>query len=130
MASIREIIERVDENKPNAFSEKTKMAWITALDGKIAADVMLMHITEIRQLEYQYPRDMDSEPLVTYPHQDIYELWLGARIDFENGEYNKYQNTMAMYNQAWNNFTNWFVSVYDPAQGYIRRDECETVEGG
>lgn len=118
MSTIKEIIERVDENKPNAFSTKTKMAWLATLEGKIAADVLLMNIVEIRQLQYKYPDDLESEPLVSFPHEDIYDLWLIARIDYENGEYSKYQNSMALYNEAFENFVMWFASTYEPAQGY------------
>ena len=113
MSTIKEIIERIDENKPNAFGESMKLRWIAQLDGKIAADLFLMDIAEIRALQYT----VDSQPLVEYPHDDIYDLWLSAKIDFENGEYNKYQNTMLMYNEAYGNFASWFLSVYAPARG-------------
>lgn len=125
MATIHEIIERVDENKPNAFSQKTKMSWIAELDGKIAADVFLMNIVEVRQLQYRHPDDLESEPLVTFPHDSIYELWLGARIDYENGEYNKYQNSMEQFNAHYGNFVRWFASTYEPAQGYLMRYDYE-----
>lgn len=118
MAKIREIIERVDGYKPNAFDNRVKLAWLSVLEGKIAADVMHMSIDDIQVLNYRFPEDLETEPLVRFPHDDIYELWLAARIDFENGEYNKYQNTMEMYNAAYGNFVHWFVSNYDPAQGY------------
>lgn len=116
--TIREIIERVDETKPNSFQEKIKLAWISELEGKIAADVFLMCIDDIRQLQYTYPDDMDSEPLVTYPHEEIYVYWLEAKIDYANGEYNKYQNSMEMYNEHYGNFVRWFASTYEPARGY------------
>ena len=122
MSTIREIIARVDEKRPNSFSAELKMAWIASLDGKIAADVMLWSIDDIRQLEYRYPGDLDSQPLVTYPHQDIYDYWLAALIDQENGEYDRYQNDMVMYNEFYNNFVCWFASNYEPAQGYGRRN--------
>ena len=118
MATIREIIEQVDELRPNAFSEKLKLAWISELDGKIAADVMLMSIDDIRQIEYTHPESMDIEPLVSYPHQGIYINWLQAQIDYANGEYNKYQNSMEMYNEYYRNFVRWFANTYKPAQGY------------
>lgn len=120
MVTISEIIERVDDTKPNAFTAKTKMAWIGELDGKIAADVMMMNIVEVRQLEYSYPEDLTSQPLVDFPHDSIYDLWLGAKIDFENGEYTKYQNSMEQFNAHYGNFVRWFASTYEPAQGYIR----------
>jgi hypothetical protein len=64
MATIQEIIERVDERKPNAFSQKAKIAWIAELDGKIAADVMLMNINDVRQFNYAYPENLSSDPLI------------------------------------------------------------------
>lgn len=118
MATIREIIERVDELRPNAFTEKMKLAWLSELEGKIAADVMLMNIDEICTLELKYPDSMDTEPMVRYPHQDIYVYWLQAQIDYANGEYNKYQNSMEMYNQHYGNFVRWFANTYEPAHGY------------
>ncbi len=124
MATIQEIIERVDDTKPNAFSQKTKMAWIAELDGKIAADVMLMDISEIRQLKYAHPQELDSEPLVGFPHDSIYDLWLGAKIDFANGEYNKYQNSMEQFNAHYGNFVRWFAASYAPAQGYAKACDC------
>lgn len=122
MATIREIIDRVDDTKPNAFSQKVKLGWIAELDGKIAADVMLMSIVDIRQLNYTHPEDLNSEPLVGFPHDGIYDAWLGAKIDFMNGEYDKYQNSMEMFNALYVNFVRWFATCYEPARGYVRRD--------
>lgn len=117
MSTIQEIIKRVDENKPNAFAPLTKMKWISDLDGKIAADVFLMDIAQIRELQYVGEEGLKKEPLVSYPHDDIYDLWLEAKIDAANGEYNRYQNTMQLYNESYGNFVRWFASVYEPAQG-------------
>ena len=128
MASIKDIIERVDSSKPNAFTEKDKVAWLSALDGKIAADVFLMSIEDIQVFQYSWPEDAETELLVRFPHDDIYQLWLAAKIDFENGEYNKYQNSMEMYNEVYRNFVRWFASTYDPANGYGRREENESME--
>ncbi len=123
MAKIKDIIERVDENKPNAFSQKTKTAWLAELDGKLAADVFLMNIVEARLLQYRYPDDLESELLVGFPHDTIYDLWLGAKIDYENGEYDKYQNSMEQFNAHYGNFVRWFAATYEPAQGYVREGD-------
>lgn len=119
MATIKEIIERVDENKPNAFTEKTKLRWLAALDGKVAVDVFLLDIVEAKRMAYTHPEDLETELLVGFPHEDIYDLWLKAQIDFENGEYDKYQNTMEMFNTHYSNFVRWFADTYEPSQGGI-----------
>ena len=116
MSSIKEIIARVDLNKPNAFDEPRKLAWIAELDGWIALDILRMNITQVQQLLYTHPTDLERAPLLTFPHDGLYDLWLGAKIDFENGEYTKYQNTMEMFNAAYDNFNHWFIVTYEPAQ--------------
>lgn len=118
MSTFREIIEAVDDCKPNALPERQKFRYLAELEGKIAADVLLVDIANIRELERKYPRDLDTEPLVTHPHQDVYTLWLEAKIDQANGEYNKYQNGMEAFNAAYGNFVRWFARTYSPAQGY------------
>ena len=119
MSTFAEIIERVDQNKPNAFEELEKLRWLTELDGKIAAEVMMMNVAGVRNL----PRGeaaLRCEPLVSFPYEDLYDRWLEAKIDYHNGEYGNYQNSMEAYNAAYNGFVNWFLNAYDPVQGYER----------
>lgn len=124
MATIREVIGRIDDSKPNAFENEDKVRWLSLLDGKIAADVMMMSITEIQQFNYSAD-DMDRELLVSFPHDDIYDYWLMAQIDLANGETDKYQNSAEVYNAAYSNFVRWFANTYAPAQGYPRRSVYE-----
>ena len=60
--------------------------------------------------------DLGAELLVRFPHDDIYEAWLAAKIDFANGEYEKYQNSMAMYNELYEDFVQLVAMRYRPAQ--------------
>lgn len=122
MAKIKDVIERVDSLKPNAFSEEQKVSWLAQLEGKLAAEVFLINAAGIRNFQYQYPDDMDTELLVSFPYDDLYDHWLEAQIDYANGEYDRYQNSTAMYNASYESFATWFLSLYDPAQGYRRDD--------
>lgn len=116
---IKDAIAWADEVKPNAFTEKVKFEWLNALEGRVAADVFLMAPAEIRALHYNYPEDMETELLVESPYDDIYTLYLQAKIDEANGEYNKYVNSMQIYNEYFGNFVRWFAGRYEPAQGYM-----------
>ena len=115
--------------KPNAFSEETKFQWLRRLEGRLQAEVFLMAPAQIRELDLQYPADMERELLVDPPYDDLYPLYLEARIDAENGEYNKYADSMTIYNSAYTAFVCWFCQLYDPAEGYFseeaRRHEVE-----
>ena len=117
--TIREVIDWVDGVKPNAFTDMDKVGWINALEGRLCANVFLMPPVEIAQLRYSYPGDLNTELLVVSPHDDIYIYWLQAKIDEANGEYNKFANTMTIYNEHYGDFVRWFGNLYDPAQGYM-----------
>lgn len=59
----------------------------------------------------------NAKMLVLPPHHKIYYTYLMAMIDFANGEYSKYQNTMALFNNFFGGFTKWYVENYQPADG-------------
>ena len=40
---IDEIIARVDSLEPNQYDKETKLSWISQLDGKIFAEIILTH---------------------------------------------------------------------------------------
>lgn len=118
MAKISDIIVRLDRTKPNAFSQEDKLRWIAELDGLLATEVFLMDIVEAEQFAYSHPEDLTRETLVRFPHDGLYDAWLEAKIDYHNGEYEKYQNSMEMYNARRATFVRWFAQTYEPAQGY------------
>ena len=117
MSTIKKIVEMVDLLRENAFPQALKVRWIAELDALIAAEVMLMDVSELEQFQYDPETNMDYEPLVRFPHDNMYHYWLCAKIDAENGECNRYQNSMQLYNNAFLEFRTWFSRVYDAANG-------------
>lgn len=116
--TVRESIRQADELKPNAFSDETKLKWISDLEGRLALNTFLMAGAELRYFQYSFPGDLDVELLVQPPHDGIYTAYLAAKIDEANGEYEKYQNSMTAYNGLYGDFLRWFARTYEPAQGY------------
>lgn len=121
--TISKVIQEADENRPNVFTTEKKVEWLSDLDGTIAAELMYMSNEDLQQFKYDPVDDMNTELLVTFPHDKIYLLYLIAKIDELNGEYSRYANSSAIYNAAYNNFAVWFLSNWDPAQGYPPEEE-------
>lgn len=119
--TVREVIAMADDVKPNAFGTDTKIKWLDALEGTLAAEVFLMAQAEIGQLRLSAD-DPEQELLIGPPYDDLYVLWLEAQIDRANGEYNKYQNTMQSYNARRAEFVCWFCQNWDPVQGYMKEE--------
>ena len=59
--------------------------------------------------------DKNREMLVAPPHDKLYRSYLTAMVDFANGEYEKYDNTMQMFNANYGEFMRWFAMNYRPA---------------
>ncbi|MBR3428982.1 MAG: hypothetical protein IKG87_02670 [Clostridia bacterium] len=121
--TISKAIQEADENRPNAFSNEKKVRWLSELDGTIAAELMRMSDEDLVQFEYDPVDDLNTELLVSFPHDKIYLLYLIAKIDELNGEYGRYANSSALYNMAYNDFAVWFLSIWDPVQGYSPEEE-------
>ena len=122
MSTYGNIIGLVDSYRPNAFDEQLKLWWLVSLDGKIAAEVMLMDVNEVRELlDLKYPEAMEMEPLVGFPHEELYLHYLEAKIAYDNEEYSSYQNAMESFNAVYTSFMTWFLNTYDPIQRLPKR---------
>ena len=106
--TISELLAYVDDVKPNAFTEGQKLLWLNELEARIQRHVFLSG----ECIQYRLPEDENCEPLLVPPHDAVYRHWLEAMIDYANGEYSKYQNTMQMFNAQWASFVAWFAETY------------------
>lgn len=114
--TIKEIVEFADGVKPNAFTQEQKTAWISELEGRIQQEVFLMH--EVETVTYRWGTDQQTQVLVEPPYDNVYLLYLAAKIDFFNGEFGKYQNSMAAFNDAMGALIRQFAYRFEPAKGY------------
>lgn len=114
--TLSDVIERVDDIKPNAFSAKAKTAWINECEGMVQTEVFLLAPVEI--ISYNYETDKNTALLVDPPHDKLYWAYLAAMIDFANGEYNKYQNSVQMFNSYFGEFMRWYAQNYRPADAH------------
>ena len=83
MATLKGVIELVDDIKPNAFSDAVKTQWLNECEGVIQTEVMLLDVAAC--ISYSYERDKDAVLLVQPPHDKVYWTYLVAMIDFANG---------------------------------------------
>lgn len=117
--TIRQAIDRVNEIKPNAYTDTQKREWLNELDKRIMFDVVFTHEGARDCYFYDYNDKTDLEKkqlLVKSPYDTLYILWLSAKIDFFNAEYNRYNNTIAIFNEQFGAYCNWYQSLHMPLQ--------------
>lgn len=118
MPTINEVIERNDKIKPNTYEEQTKADWLYRLDGRISKEIM--HCEP--PVHYTYPQDGDKELLVPFPNDAIYDYYLQAMIDFTNKEYDTYNNTILMFNEAMDAYAKQYMRENVPPTFYNFRN--------
>lgn len=112
---IRDAIDYVNAVKLNAFDPVVFLTWINEVEGLVQTEALLLETEDL--IEYGPETDLDTELLVRSPHDKLYRAYLVAMVDFANGEYNRYQNTVAMFNQYFSEYVIWYADKYNPADG-------------
>lgn len=114
--TITEAIRMIDAMKPNSYSDADKVAWLSKLDGAIKKEIIDTHEDGENIVFDGYNEDtpMDTELLVKAPYDDIYLYWLESRIDYYNGEYGRYNNTVTTYNAAYSAYERFYNRAHMP----------------
>ncbi len=138
--TILECITRVDSVKPNAYTVDEKVRWLSYLDGSIKAQIIDTHEpnleevipveetegesegTEneetVRTLPYSCDR-LTDELLVPFPYDELYTAYLKAKIDEENGETVRYNNTASTFNQLLSEYARAYHREHMPKKNAV-----------
>lgn len=114
--TIMDALYRIDELKPNSYSQTEKIKWLSSLDGVIKSEIIDTHEggEGIVFSEYKEDTDLNTVLLVLAPYDDIYLRWLEAQIDYANGEYGKYNNSLVAFNDAYTLYQKYYNRIHMP----------------
>lgn len=119
---IIEAIDRIDGLKHNTYSHSEKVAWLSRLDAMVKRLIIDTHEggEDVVFEGYTDSTDIMTELLVPAPFDEIYIRWLEAQIDYANGEYGKYNNSILMYQTAYEGYANYYNRNHLPKSSKIR----------
>ena len=120
--TIAEAISLVDKLKPNQYTEVMKKSWLSKLDGLVFKEVFQTHEDNpVESFEGYEEAGMETELLIPYPYdEDIYNYFLQASMDKENGETAKYNQSITLYNNAFLTFQNYYNRTHKPISSGTR----------
>ena len=120
--TIAEAISLVDKLKPNQYTEVMKKNWLSKLDGLVFKEVFQTHEDNpVASFEGYEEAGMETELLIPYPYdEDIYNYFLQASMDKENGETAKYNQSITLYNNAFFTFQNYYNRTHKPISSGTR----------
>ena len=114
--TIVEAVTKIDELKPNGYSQFQKIIWLSNLDAQIKAEIIDTHegAEDVTFTDYTENTDIDTVLLVPTPYEDLYLAWLEAKIDYTNGEYTKYNNSITLFNERYAAFERYYNRTHMP----------------
>lgn len=107
---IIEAINRIDSLKHNTYSRNDKIAWLSRLDAMVKRLIIDTHEgwEEVTFAGYDDKTDLNTDLLVPAPFDEVYLRWMEAQIDYHNGEYDKYNNAIKMFQTAYDGYANYY----------------------
>lgn len=114
--TIIESINRVDIIKPNSYSQDEKIYWLSTLDGTVKSEIIDTHEggESVSFSGYDRNTRLDTKLLIPAPYDEVYIRYLEMQIDYANGEYNKYNNSMALFNAEYSSFERHYNREHMP----------------
>ena len=120
--TIIEAINKIDTFKPNSYTQLDKIKWLSELDGIIKTEIIDTHEggSAIPFDGYDGDTDINTKLLVSAPHEDIYIKWLESKVDYNNAEYGKYNNSSVAFNNAYSAFERYYNRHNMPNQNKLK----------
>lgn len=116
--TIDQALHTVDELKPNQVPRAQKIQWLNQVDGRVFAFLFQTHCPDEHTPEAFAPYTQDSPPdtelLVRPPYDEMYRFYLEMQIDLANLELEKYNNSAALYANAWSQFARAYHRAHRP----------------
>ena len=113
---IIEAINKIDSLHHNTYDQVKKVEWLSELDGYVKTNIIDTHEgSELVTFNgYNAQTDLQTELLVPAPFDSVYLKWLEAQIHYANGEYDKYNNAIVMYNAAYDAYAAYYNRTIMP----------------
>ena len=106
--TIRQAIDRLDSRMANTFTNADKVAWLSAAESLINASVF-----NSSGMEYDAD-DLETYLLAPAPFDEMYLHYLEAMIHYQNGENDRYNAAIILFNKFFDDFAAWHIRNNKP----------------
>lgn len=116
---IYKAIEQIKNTKPSQYTDEQLVGWLSELDGQVWADLLKRYGAPAPVLPYRQEM-LGRELLIPFPYDGIYLVYLAAKIDYHNAEFERYNNGMMLYNAQLQAFYNAYTREHVAEPVYMK----------
>ena len=117
--TIQEAMDMCDALKPNQYALSDKVRWLSQLDGTIYNEIITTHegYQNVNFAGYNSTTPLTTALLAAEPYSELYGKYLAAQVDFHNAEFARYNNSVVMFNAAYQAFADYYNRAHKPLYG-------------
>lgn len=114
--TIIDAINRLDALIFNTYTQADKVEWLSRLDTEIKQQIIDTHegAADISFSGYTENTPDDTVLLVPAPYDEVYLRWMESQIHYYNGEYDKFNASIVMYNTAFEAYAKYYHRNHMP----------------
>lgn len=114
--TINEAIQKIDALKRNTYKQDDKIVWLSRLDAMVKKMIVDTHEggEGVVFNGYNDKTDRNTQLLIDEPFDDCYLHWMEAQIDYNNGEYVKYNNSIDTFYAVYDEYKNYYNRTHMP----------------
>jgi len=99
------LITKIEKLRPSQFDKDELTDWVNEIESQVVDQIFnKAEGDEHVFTPYKYDEDYDRELMLPEQHTDIYLHYLAAKIDYWNSEIERFNNSAAMYQSAWDSY--------------------------
>lgn len=104
---ISEVTARILKTKPHPFDEDTIVSFINSLEQQVQAEVLETPIAN--RIDYTWADNSSTVLLMPPPYDSCYLFYVAARIDFDLGEFESYNQNMMQFNTLYDEYKKYYI---------------------
>lgn len=113
--TLGKLIEKIIRNRGQDFDTEDMVDWVNEIEGQ-AVEMVINRAEGVEEAFVPYRYDLDAERKLQIPDrfQDVYINYLYSKIDFHHQETERYNNDVAMFESAWQEYGAWYIRNRKP----------------
>lgn len=114
--TISEVLSYFDNQVPNQYSDEEKIRWLNEIEAQIYNDIILTHkdADEIAFHGFTTDTDINTQMIVDLEYSELYRFWLEKSVHYDNGEIDRMNNAMTMFQTYYDNYFSYYNRNHRP----------------
>lgn len=115
--TLREAIDRADNEKPNQFTVDQKVEWLSQVDFNVFNDILTKHHPLPNEIFAGYTEDnLDDKLFADAPYDAMYVAYLKMKYDEMNEDTVRYNNSVILFNGHLDNYEKFYHRMHKPVK--------------